>query len=96
MAVAELFGREVEGREHWASKGDVRLFLWEKRSTGSGPPTGTKSPTPPSMICTSIDGIQIPLYPPSAPLLWTNNPESRAEFSRACHVRSPHLNSSTR
>ena len=24
------------GKEHWARKGDIKLFLWEKRATGSG------------------------------------------------------------
>ncbi len=24
------------GKEHWARKGDVKLFLWEKRATGAG------------------------------------------------------------
>jgi pimeloyl-ACP methyl ester carboxylesterase len=31
----------VEGKEHWTKKGDIRLFLWEKRSAKSGPPAGT-------------------------------------------------------
>jgi pimeloyl-ACP methyl ester carboxylesterase len=30
----------IEGHEHWANKGDVRLFLWEKRAPG-GPKNGT-------------------------------------------------------
>ncbi len=30
----------VKGQEHWTNKGDVRLFLWEKRAV-SGPPRGT-------------------------------------------------------
>src|ERR1044072_3512679 len=31
----------VRGEEHWTRKGDVRLFLWEKRASGSGPKAGT-------------------------------------------------------
>jgi len=31
----------ITGQEHWTSKGDVRLFLWEKRAGPSGGPLGT-------------------------------------------------------
>jgi pimeloyl-ACP methyl ester carboxylesterase len=31
----------VAGREHWTSKGDVRLFLWEKRAGTTEGPLGT-------------------------------------------------------
>jgi pimeloyl-ACP methyl ester carboxylesterase len=31
----------VNGTEHWTNKGDVRLFLWEKRSVAPGKPRGT-------------------------------------------------------
>ena len=33
----------IAGREHWTSKGDVRLFLWQKPAAGpkNGPKTGT-------------------------------------------------------
>ena len=31
----------VLGREHWAHKGPVRLFLWEKPSTAQGAVRGT-------------------------------------------------------
>lgn len=31
----------VPGREHWVKKGDVRLFLWEKRAVAEGPSRGT-------------------------------------------------------
>jgi pimeloyl-ACP methyl ester carboxylesterase len=27
---------EIKGQEHWTKKGDVRLFLWEKRAPGGG------------------------------------------------------------
>ena len=30
----------IKGQEHWAKKGDVKLFLWEKRAPG-GPRNGT-------------------------------------------------------
>ena len=30
----------VKGVEHWTNKGDVRLFLWEKKST-AGPAKDT-------------------------------------------------------
>ena len=30
----------TRGEEHWTKKGDVRLFLWEKRAT-TQPPAGT-------------------------------------------------------
>jgi pimeloyl-ACP methyl ester carboxylesterase len=29
------------GQEHWTNKGDVKLFLWEKRATTQGAPRGT-------------------------------------------------------
>ncbi|HEY9447123.1 MAG TPA: alpha/beta fold hydrolase [Burkholderiales bacterium] len=31
----------VQGQEHWTKKGDVRLFLWEKRAVTQGVPRGT-------------------------------------------------------
>jgi pimeloyl-ACP methyl ester carboxylesterase len=31
---------EIKGQEHWTKKGDVKLFLWEKRAPG-GPKNGT-------------------------------------------------------
>jgi pimeloyl-ACP methyl ester carboxylesterase len=31
----------VPGEEHWTTKGDVKLFLWEKRSLGGGEKVGT-------------------------------------------------------
>ncbi len=31
----------IRGQEHWTKKGDVRLFLWEKRASEQPPPAGT-------------------------------------------------------
>ena len=31
----------IARREHWTSKGDVRLFLWEKRAGATEGPLGT-------------------------------------------------------
>ena len=31
----------VPGQEHWTTKGDVKLFLWEKRAVTAGAPRGT-------------------------------------------------------
>jgi len=31
----------IVGREHWAKKGDIRLFLWEKPAGASPGPRGT-------------------------------------------------------
>jgi len=31
----------VPGQEHWTTKGDVKLFLWEKRAVTPGAPRGT-------------------------------------------------------
>ena len=31
----------VQGREHWTSKGDVRLFLWEKPAAAQPAARGT-------------------------------------------------------
>jgi pimeloyl-ACP methyl ester carboxylesterase len=31
----------ITGKEHWTRKGDVRLFLWEKRAAGVNAPRGT-------------------------------------------------------
>lgn len=36
-----LAGKPITGQEHWTNKGDVRLFLWEKRATGAKPARGT-------------------------------------------------------
>ena len=33
--------RTIEGAEHWTKKGDVSLFLWEKRAATSGEAIGT-------------------------------------------------------
>ncbi len=33
--------RAVTGEEHWTKKGDIRLFLWEKRAVGPRPGRGT-------------------------------------------------------
>ncbi len=35
MAQRALFGQALKGQEHWTNKGDVRLFLWEKRAPAS-------------------------------------------------------------
>jgi pimeloyl-ACP methyl ester carboxylesterase len=32
---------EVSGKEHWTKKGDVKLFLWQKPQSSSGPKRGT-------------------------------------------------------
>ena len=32
---------KITGQEHWTRKGDVRLFLWEKRVAGTQPARGT-------------------------------------------------------
>jgi len=32
---------KISGQEHWTTKGDVRLFLWEKRAAGTQPARGT-------------------------------------------------------
>ena len=32
---------DVKGFEHWTKKGDVRLFLWEKRAVAEAPARGT-------------------------------------------------------
>lgn len=34
-------GGRIAGQEHWTHKGDVKLFLWEKRAAGKGAPRGT-------------------------------------------------------
>jgi pimeloyl-ACP methyl ester carboxylesterase len=34
-------GKPLTGQEHWTHKGDVRLFLWEKRATGTQRARGT-------------------------------------------------------
>jgi pimeloyl-ACP methyl ester carboxylesterase len=31
----------IRGQEHWTNKGDVRMFLWEKRVSEQTPPAGT-------------------------------------------------------
>ena len=35
------FAPSIAGQEHWTNKGDVRLFLWEKRAAGAQRPSGT-------------------------------------------------------
>ncbi|HEX9684976.1 MAG TPA: alpha/beta fold hydrolase [Burkholderiales bacterium] len=32
---------KITGQEHWTTKGEVRLFLWEKRAAGGKAPRGT-------------------------------------------------------
>src|SRR5207344_664555 len=32
---------KITGQEHWTKKGDVRLFLWEKRAAGAQGAAGT-------------------------------------------------------
>jgi len=32
---------KITGQEHWTHKGDVKLFLWEKRAVGTSAPRGT-------------------------------------------------------
>jgi len=32
---------KITGQEHWTHKGDVRIFLWEKRAAGPHPSRGT-------------------------------------------------------
>ena len=32
---------KIAGQEHWTRKGDVKLFLWEKRAAGTGAARGT-------------------------------------------------------
>jgi len=34
-------GRSIVGREHWTSKGDVRLFLWQKSAADANSRQGT-------------------------------------------------------
>ena len=31
----------VQGTEHWTNKGDIKLFLWEKRAVGAVKGRGT-------------------------------------------------------
>ncbi|MDB5805593.1 MAG: alpha/beta hydrolase fold protein [Betaproteobacteria bacterium] len=38
---ASRTGNKIEGREHWAKKGDVSLFLWEKPAVAGLPKRGT-------------------------------------------------------
>lgn len=40
-ATAQTARSEIEGREHWTNRGDVRLFLWEKRAVEREASKGT-------------------------------------------------------
>lgn len=39
--MSETSARDAQGREHWTRKGEVRLFLWQKPSTGAHKSKGT-------------------------------------------------------
>ena len=51
----------IQGNEHWTKKGDVKLFLWEKRRVRNSPDRGTipisVPVTIPVAITTRIHGL---------------------------------------
>jgi pimeloyl-ACP methyl ester carboxylesterase len=60
----------VTGQEHWAKKGDVKLFLWEKRSR-SQPNHGTIIFVHgSSMASTPAFDLQLPGQPDSSLMAW--------------------------
>ena len=51
----------VSGKEHWARKGDVKLFLWEKRATGKG--AASKNVTGESVTVLFVHGSSMASQP---------------------------------
>jgi pimeloyl-ACP methyl ester carboxylesterase len=60
----------MQGEEHWTHKGDVRLFLWEKRASDR-PPTGTiLFVHGSSMASQPTFDLQVPERPGSSAMDW--------------------------
>ncbi|HWI13145.1 MAG TPA: alpha/beta fold hydrolase [Burkholderiales bacterium] len=61
----------VGGQEHWTKKGDVKLFLWEKRATTQGAPRGTvRFVHGSSMASQPTFDLQVPGRPNSSVMDW--------------------------
>ena len=61
----------VVGQEHWTRKGDIRLFLWEKRATGPDPARGTLVFVHgSSMASTPAFDFQLPGHPDASLMDW--------------------------
>jgi len=61
----------IVGQEHWTNKGDVKLFLWEKRAHNTGPRCGTiVFVHGSSMASTPSFDLQLPGKPDSSLMDW--------------------------
>ena len=63
------------GKEHWARKGDIKLFLWEKRAAGAGKSSADESSTVlfvhgSSMASQPTFDLQVPGRPDSSVMDW--------------------------
>ncbi len=62
---------EIAGKEHWTSKGDVRLFLWQKPAVGQAKPHGTVLFVHgSSMASQPTFDLQVPGRPDSSAMEW--------------------------
>jgi pimeloyl-ACP methyl ester carboxylesterase len=69
-AEAPAAGR-ISGTEHWTKKGDVRLFLWEKRAAAGRSPKGTiLFVHGSSMASTPTFDLEVPGRPDSSVMEW--------------------------
>src|SRR6266545_5555603 len=60
----------VPGEEHWTNKGDVRLFLWEKRSVGAEKAGTILFVHGSSMASQPTFDLQVPGRPHSSVMEW--------------------------
>jgi pimeloyl-ACP methyl ester carboxylesterase len=60
----------VQGEEHWTTKGDVRLFLWEKRSVGAEKAGSVLFVHGSSMASQPTFDLQVPGRPGSSVMDW--------------------------
>src|SRR5262252_805620 len=66
-AVANI---HVAGEEHWTRRGDVRLFLWEKRATGGDYAGTILFVHGSSMASQPTFDLQVPGHPGSSVMDW--------------------------
>ena len=60
----------MQGTEHWANKGDIRLFLWRKAAAGGMPRDGVLFVHGSSMAAQPTFDLQVPGRPHSSVMDW--------------------------
>jgi len=71
MSSQAMPGGPIAGREHWTSKGEVRLFLWQKAAAGAKPTQGTVLFVHgSSMASQPTFDLQVPGRPDSSVMEW--------------------------